>query len=60
MIICIGQFLPRDGVKQAMAAMITVAQKSELRLQVRPESAPEPSRRERNFWMRRQGAKNRR
>jgi len=37
---------------------ITVAQKSEWRLQVRPESAPEPRRRERDFWTQRRNAKN--
>src|SRR6202790_1637578 len=39
---------------------ITVAQKSELPAQVRSNFVLKPARRERNFWMRRQGAKDRR
>src|SRR5258706_12327923 len=45
--------------KQNRRSRITWARKSELRRQRRPEFAPEPGRRERNFWMRRQGDKNR-
>ena len=50
--------LIRNNCAEGLRSRITMAQTSELGLQVRPDFA-RPSRRERNFWMRRQGAKNR-